>query len=329
MPGLSSCGRCESPLAMEALSVQPQRASALRIGTRVEQLLNVGRRVAHIPLDYKWPRWVPRSVAPHLWPTLVRSFVPGLGHLRIGNRIAGWAFLGVWSAFVLGGLMTFPSETTVWLFSGAIATHAAAVVSVFAEDLSYQSLAMRGLFGILLFISLRQLVYVPIDLIFEQCWVPFVIPERFTSGPVLVAGDGVLFDGPWLQPEKYQRGDVVLYNIESMRGHQFYSLDGYGLDRIVGVPGDRVVVRKGQLLVNGAAPQAGHNPLGPTTTLPDIALQLGEAEYAILPSRIPVASANAIIRQQFVQKISSVDVSSILGRIRWRLQPLSRVGKVH
>ncbi len=329
MPGLSRCGRCESPLTIEAFSVEPQRASVLRIGTRIEQFLHLGRRLIRVPLNFKWPRWVPRSYAPHLWPTLARTFVPGLGHLRIGNRVAGWAFLIVWSLFVFGGLISFPSNSTVWFFSGAIATHAAAVVSVFAEDLSYQNLAMRGLFGILLFISLRQLVYVPIDLLFEQFWIPFAVPERFTEGPTLMAGDGVLFEGPWLRPGKYVRGDLVLYSIAGMSGREYYSREGYGIDRIVGVPGDQVAVRNGRLLVNGETPPADLSPLGPATTVPDIFFRLGSTQYAILPMRIPIAHASASVRQQFFQAVSTVDVTAIRGRIRWRLQPWSRLGKVH
>lgn len=328
MPGLSRCGRCESPLTMEAFSVEPRRASALRVGTHFEQLLNVARRLIRIPLNYKWPRWVPRSYAPQLWPALTRTIIPGLGHLRIGNRVAGWAFFIIWSIFVIGGLITFPSDTTVWLFSGAIATHAAAVASVFAEDLSYQGFAMRGLFGILLFIGLRQLVYVPIDLLFEQFLIPFAVPERFMQGPVVLAGDGVLFEGPLLRTGEFQRGDIVFYSIADLGGREYYLREGYGLDRIVGGPGDQVDVRNGRLFVNGVTPSAELSPLGPATSVPDIFLRLGATQYAILPTRIPVAQASASVRQQFFQAVSTVDVTAIHGRIRWRLQPWSRFGKV-
>jgi signal peptidase I len=222
----------------------------------------------------------------------------------------------------------FPGEWATWYFSGAIATHAAAVASVFAEDLSYHNLAMRGLFGVLLFISLRQLVYVPINMLVEQCFVPFVIPERFMPGPVLMAGDGVLFEGPWLRPEQYHRGDVVLYDIPSVSGRQFYSNEGYGIDRIVGIPGDSIVVRKGRLLVNGETPPDGQGPLGSAESLPDIVLMLGDGQYAVFPTRIPLTGANADIRQQLIQIVSTTNLTSIHGRIRWRLKPWSRFGKV-
>ncbi|HWL94568.1 MAG TPA: S26 family signal peptidase [Phycisphaerae bacterium] len=236
-------------------------------------------------------------------------------------------FLSVWLLYLALGMATFPGELSLWLFSGAIATHSAAVVSVFAEDLSFQRIGMRALFGILLFLGLQQLVYQPIGGLIHWYWVPMIVPGNLLPGPVLAAGEGVLYEGVWLRPDQFSRGDLVLYRIPDMRGIGYYSEEGYGLDRIVGVPGDEVHVDAGRLLVNGAAPPEHEMPIGSPASIPNLFIQLHQGQYAILPTRVRFTN-NIRFRDTIIKQVSVTSDSQILGRVRFRLQPWSRFGSI-
>ncbi|MCG8405960.1 MAG: hypothetical protein MI923_12260 [Phycisphaerales bacterium] len=328
MPGLEACSRCDSALALGEISVVPARASTLRLRTRIHQLRNRVAVVLTYPFRIRIPRWVPRSKSPILWPTLARTVVPGLGHLQIGQRTTGWIFLLTWLGFLVAGLLTLPSQATVWLFSAAVATHASAMISVFSADLSFQRPVIRMLFGILLFIALRQLVYVPIGMAAELFWVPMVVPSNLLPGTVTQSGEGLVYEGRWLRPDQFERGDLIFYRIRAINGHGYYSLEGHGLDRIVGIPGDNVVVKDGILLVNGETPSANEMPIGSVERMPDISIDVKDGQYAVLPTRLSFHAHNASVYDAIVRGVLLTTDEFILGRIRFRLQPWSRFGRI-
>lgn len=328
MPGLEACARCGSSLELGDVSVIPGRASTLRLRTRFDRFWNRISAVMTRMLHLRIPSWLPRSRTPMLWPALARTALPGLGHIHTGQRFAGWAFLSIWLVFLLLGLLTLPSWSTPWFFSAAVATHAAAVTSVLAVELSFERIGLRVLFGILLFIALRQLVYAPIGGFVELFWVPINVPGGLLAGPVTQAGDGVIYEGRWLRPDTFARGDLVFYRIPATVGDHFYSLEGLGLDRIVGVSGDVVSVNKGKLLVNGHPPEAGEMPIGNTSWLPDLYMVVSQGHYAILPTRISFQTHNMSVRDDMIRQVSMTPGDHILGRIRFRLQPWSRFGRV-
>ncbi|MCB9858785.1 MAG: hypothetical protein H6818_24155 [Phycisphaerales bacterium] len=263
-----------------------------------------------------------------MWPALARTALPGLGHIHIGHRVAGWMFLSIWLTFLLLSLLTLPSWVTPWFLSGAVATHAAAVISVLAVELSFERIAMRILFGVLLFVALRQLVYAPIGGLAQLFWVPIIVPDNLVPGPVTQAGDGLVYEGRWLRPEQFERGDLVFYQIPATTGNQFYSLEGFGLDRIVGVPGDEVSVKGGDLLVNGKAPRPEEMPIGSTSSLPDLDFVVSKGQYVILPTRLSFQTHNVSIRDEMILRVSLPPSDFILGRVLFRLQPWSRFGRI-
>ena len=329
MPGLPACARCESALVLGEVSVVPMRASSLRLGTRLEQVLNQAGSVAAVLRRFRMPRWVPRSRNPRLWPSLIRTVIPGFGHMNVGHRVAGWILLIGWFGLLLAGLMTFPSGLTFYFFSAAIAIHSIAVISLFAEDLTYQGLAMRAAFGVLLFLGLLWLVYSPIGWVFQGFWSPMVVPATISPGQTVIAGDGVLYEGRWLRPSQFSRGELVVYRIPATQAGNYYSVDGYGIDRIVGVPGDTVEIREGRLFVNGATPRDSEMPLGDTRSMPNLELGLGDGDYAILPTRVRFIAGDRAQQSDVLRQITRTTDGLILGRLRYRLQPWSRFGAVH
>lgn len=329
MPGLASCVRCESTLVIGDVSVVPMRASSLRLKTRLNQVQNQVRAIAPLLQRIRMPNWVPRSTNHRLWPSLIRTVIPGLGHRYLGHHIAGWLLFCTWLGLLIAGLATFPSASSIWFFSLAVVTHSVAVISLFAEDLSFQGYAMRGAFGLLLFLGLWWLVYSPLGWISRGFWVPMIVPGNLTPGEMVNVGDGLLYEGRWFRPSEFARGDLVLYFIPAMRGQNYYSLEGNGIDRIVGIPGDTVEIKSGKLLVNGVPPPDNEMPLGSLRLIPDLEMVLVAGEYAIFPTRIEFRNGTLEQQRALILQIIRTPDDLILGRIRFRLQPWSRFGTVH
>ncbi len=329
MPGQRRCGRCESSLTIEDISVEPHRASSLRLSTRWAQLQNSLVSGMTRALHFKLPSIIPRIRTPNLWPALARTVIPGLGHLHLRHRVAGWVFLSLWLSLLIFSIITLPSDLSVWLLAGAITVHAAAVASVFSAELSFERIAVRAAFGILLFIALRQFVYSPIGSVAGSFWQPLLVPDNFTTGPVLNPGDGVLYEGAWLRPDQFDRGDIVYYRIPNDAGAGYRLLEGGGIDRVVGVPGDEVSIDGGRLTVNGVEPDSAHSPLGKPVFMPNAQISLREGEYAVIPTRIQFGAASPAILKEVLPRLMIVPESSVYGRIRFRLQPWSRFGWIH
>lgn len=96
-------------------------------------------------------------------------------------------------------------------------------------------------------------------------YAPFWIPAS-SMAPTLVAGDYML--APYANPDSLSRGDVVVFR-HPVNGLHF-------VKRLVGLPGDTVQMRHGQVVLNGVAlPQAPerayivpYDPQGPAGHLP-------------------------------------------------------------
>lgn len=329
LPGLRDCGRCGSSLSMGEISVEPGRASALRLRTRFSQAGNVlGTRLGCLArTKIQLPRFIPRSSSPQLWPALIRSIVPGMGQRYLRHRTLGWIMFGFWLAFLFGALLAIPNPSSFWLLSGAVIVHASAFISLFAHDLSHERIAMRALFGGLLFLGLRAGVYAPLTGLAARFWTPMTIPYNYAPGPVLQAGDGILYEGAWRRPAEFSRGDLVVYEIPRMMGAGYYSHEGFGIDRIVAVPGDEVRIENGRLWVNGATPPANEAPLGNIPILSDMSFIVVKGEYVILPSRLNMGGPADVLRTFFNQVIRVHDVN-VIGRVRMILKPWSRFGRV-
>ena len=101
------------------------------------------------------PRWRPRIFAPVDWRAVAWTLVPGLGHLRLREQVLGYALLATWAGLLLLALLNFPSPLSAWLGSFAICVHAAAFVSMFAANLSFEWLIVRVVFGVVVLILLN------------------------------------------------------------------------------------------------------------------------------------------------------------------------------
>ena len=94
------------------------------------------------------------------------------------------------------------------------------------------------------------------------------------------------------------------------------------------VTGDEVVVEGGHLLVNGETPEAHEMPIGDISWMPDFSARVEAGQYAILPARLSFYTHNTSVRDDMVRRVSLTTDDFILGRVRFRLQPWSRFGRI-
>lgn len=326
LPNLQACAHCQSVLDPGDLRVEPHRASALNLSTRLfrgwYRLRTGAVRVRHLA-----PTWRSRFATPFSERALAWSIVPGLGHLRTNSRRIGWTLLVVWLGFLVSALLAFPSDWSRWFVSFAIMTHAVAICSLFAASLASATLLIRMVFGFVVFLILSLLIYYPAGVLCGQLASPLRVPA-LPPGQVVKSGDGLIYEGPWLRPATFARGDIVVYEIAAHRGRGYYTHAGLGLDRVVAIPGDRIALRDGVLLVNGQPPSPGESPLGLVPHWPDFDAALGEGQHAILPSRLQLTARDNAMTAAIARMLTVIPDDAIRGRVMFRLKPWSRFGFV-
>jgi len=265
------------------------------------------------------------------WRALAWSFVPGLGHLKTGRPRLGRILLPGWIIMLALALIGIATPWARYALAGMIALHTLALVSLFAANLAYERLLMRAAFGLFVYVSLHFFAYEPALWLCTRFLVATSI-HWTPRGSVVESGDGLLFEGPWIRPARFARGDTVLYRLERLELTGFILRAGLSVDRVVGVPGDRVQREHGMLLVNGRPPADDAGPLG-RVPLGAFDFQLGPREYAVFTTfglRNPFAHLlpNQRVPPSMVRRLSVVAYDDIVGRVVLRLRPLSRFGPI-
>ena len=123
----------------------------------------------------------------------------------------------------------------------------------------------------------------------------------------------------------------MIYRIDEIQGMGYYIRSGFGIDRVVGVPGDRVQVTGGQLLINESPPHSGEGPLGRLPALDGLDIELGSRDYAIFPTLLRrdfFLDGQRRLPPGLARRLSVAEYERILGRAILRVHPLSRFGRI-
>ncbi|MBP8131315.1 MAG: signal peptidase I [Candidatus Hydrogenedentes bacterium] len=133
----------------------------------------------------------------------------------------------------------------------------------------------------------------------------FEVPSR-SMEPALLPGDHLIT----LWEKAYRRGDIVVVEED----------DGYVVKRVVGLPGDEVMVMDGALFIDGAY-----------ASEPYIAEPM---LYVLAPLRVPDGcvfllgdNRNASDDDHLTRQAQPA--VSIVGRVRFRYYPYDRWGRIH
>jgi signal peptidase I len=192
------------------------------------------------------------------WVALALSFLSsGVGHIYCGRIVKGLflysarfllPLLCIIAAFaqpsngVLLGLILVPAMATIIIYLYS-AIDAYAIAKRAGPDYKLKEYNRASLYWLLV---AMQLAY-PVALIWgshEYVYEPFLIPVRSMS-PNFLAGDRILVNKRPFRDGFPERGDVVVFRTPpSEAGHTW-------IKRVIGVAGDRIVIKGREIEVNG------------------------------------------------------------------------------
>jgi hypothetical protein len=327
VPGMARCVRCHSALDLGGVAVLPPRATRWRVLTHWSRRWHVLITTVR-SLWSSRPRWANMTRTEVSGVGVAWSFLPGLGLIKHGSQHWGYAVLGVWLMILMATVVTIGLPVSPVLLNAAIVVHVASVLWFLGGEFNFYRRSTVALFGLVAFGALRLFVYQPF-IWFGQQFYSSVSFDNLVPGDVIANGDALLHEGPWLRPEQFSRGDIVLYDIDGFTENQFILRDGVGLDRIIGLPGEQVAIRDGQIQINWKPLDPKHYPLG-SLNLPPGAdpIVAGPDEYIIFPTRIQSFVHGAVAVGPPLAHISRVSAKNIRGRVVFRLHPWSRFGRL-
>ena len=100
------------------------------------------------------------------------------------------------------------------------------------------------------------------------------------------------------------------------------------IDRVVGLPGENVIVRNGSIYINGYPLPSQFAPTNGAGAIPNMEITAGRNQYVILPSNMGVYVDGNINVAGVLREVSLTDRSQITGVLWYRIRPFSRMGKV-
>ncbi len=318
MPGMELCVRCQSSLELAAVDVEPPRASRYWSVNRWRRIHN---RISERLRRTRWWSFVARLASAGPAALIV---VPGLDLIRHRHRLAGAGMMLGWLLFLVMTLAHGGRGSGQWWLGFAVLLHTVAIVHAMRG--SQARVLVMPMLGLGVFLMLRLLVYAPIGALLEQFYRGFPV-TNLAAVRDIENGDVLLYPGPRLSDRPLRRGDLVIYRTREYSGGHLRIPAGYGLDRIVGMPGEQIAISRGNLLVNGRAISAGFSPLGSWSGLEGLSVTAGPEEYVIFPSALEMTGYVGF-REQLMLHLSAVKPADIVGRVMFRTQPWSRWGRV-
>ncbi len=329
MPGTKACVRCRGLLDFSGVSVMPPRAKGPRALRRVNRAVAVtGAGARNVVEDAVVALRLPSSRGVR-WRDIGWSVLPGLGHIRRGQRALGWLILAAWSGVLLMAAADAGSNVSLLLCFGAVSIHSLAISLMLSEFIQQMPMFRRVMFGLGLYWVIFAILYYPASLAMGRC-VRILPVEGVRKCAALDNGDVLLYSGEWTRPSQWQRGDVVVFQIQASTMPGGYIQGGFGVDRIVGLPGDHVMVKGGEIFVNDQPLPRELYPFGGTTGITDVELKAMDGEYIVLPTllRWAIHGNAAGYVKQLIERVSVVPESSISGSVIGRLRPWSRAGSL-
>jgi signal peptidase I len=334
IPGLASCGRCGTSLALATatIDINPPRAS--RTQKKVRRV--VPRRAFYVARDLSSQArrsFISSSIDRYRVPlpepaVLSRLIVPGWAQIHSGLGLRGRIFLGSFLALLVLGMLQWGTELGSMLLGLAFSVHASSIVDILIRQGTVRfprMMATAALVGL----ALAMLVYYPAGQLLMRVAAPI---EYSVDSPPFKRFDVVLVNrwahalgGPG-------RGDVVLFRptrpmrigatatIVPFIRHAFD--ENELVDRVLGLPGDRVVCDEGKISVNGVA--VSWVPLIPERMPRHLEIAVPLGQYLILPTT-SAAGIDTPDPRSVGMYIGLVPTANVLGGVYLRLSPIWRL----
>lgn len=329
VPGLDACVRCQSSLNLNGVDVLPPRKPKGLLGWIQ------GRRRPRGLLFQSVRRLVSRTFPFHppqssLLRVAILGLIPGLGQIRRGQKRVGRVFLFSWLLAMLLAIFLAGTPGGWFVYGLLLFIHCVSFSHLAIPVMQNFGVIARILAGLAFFIFLNYGLYGSARWLLSGMVTPIQI-TNVQEGANLQRGDVVLCWGRFFREQKFYRGDVVLYSFSQDYRNGAYVREGLCLDRIVGMPGERLMTLERQIWVNGALLEKRFCPLNSVSTWSDkFIIQADSNQYLIIPStaQIRLEHDNEQIRKDFANNVFRVDKGSIVGKAFWRFRPLGRFGSL-
>lgn len=318
LPGMEMCVRCQSSLRLGSVAVEPPRASRYWSVNRWRRTHN---RLGDYLRETRWWPFLKRVAAAGPSALIV---LPGLDLIRHRHRLAGAGMIAGWLLCLVMMLVHGGHGAGQWWLGLAVLLHTFAIIYAL-RGARVQGL-VTPMLGLGVFLLLRVFVYSPAGVMLEQFYRGFPV-NNIGTGHEIENGDVLIYPGPRLADRPLQRGDLVIYRTKEFRGGHMVIPAGYGLDRVVGMPGEQVTIKNRELRVNGRKVPVGFAPLGGWVSLEGLSMTAGPDEYIIFPSAL-MMMGYVKFREEMMLHMSTVKRSELVGRVVFRTQPWSRWGRV-
>ncbi len=334
MPGLESCGRCGTSLALAtaAIDVHPPRAS--RVSKRVRRA--VPGRLLYRARDAAIEAWrtitssiIEDSRIPLPEPGILsRLIVPGWAHLHAGLRVRGWSFLVAYLFLLLLALTRWGTSMGSIAAGLAFSVHASSVMDVLIRQGTVRFPRMMAM-ALMVSLVLAALFYAPAGWVLSY---GIAVPIVYAHNAPPFDRDDVVLINRWAYAlTSPRRGDVVQFrptsagrivdpNLQALHVRWVYEQTML-IDRVVGLPGDRVVWDGGKLTIDGAP--VAWAPLIPGRLPPRLEIDVPTDCYLILPTT-SVGAANAAGVESYWKTAGLIPGDDILGVAYLRVAPITR-----
>lgn len=243
---------------------------------------------------------MPQSRTVFRW--LAGFFIPGLVfHWEGRPLIAKWIFRGCAVAVVVFAVFLgrLPADIA---FNLLIVAQVAGATHHIRPLLRTSQVPLQMVFSVLLFVGLTQWLYLPArNLFYHVVALPLQVEQR------------VLIVNPHASRTGVVRGDWVAYRIEGHAEHGVVVREGFGLQPVLGLPGDVIEYGETTLTVNGHAwPRQPHMPEAGGLTVP-------EKHWFIWPQlHTGGYGNNELVQADAYRNLALVNQESFVGRAyRW------------
>lgn len=198
-----------------------------------------------------------RRQSPDAWlAVFLSSFIPGAGHAYLQKWLLAIIFIALSVATFIGvflpnPIMAIGSSLSGWVV-GFLALYNAYTAAPVRRDSPTGRLLQRSRRTILLFIAGLFLLPIALSTILAISIRSFIAEARYIpSGsmlPTLQINDRLIIDKLVYRYSNPQRGDIVVFNPTAQLEREKFK-DAF-INRIIGIPGDRVEVKGGKVYVN-------------------------------------------------------------------------------
>jgi len=237
--------------------------------------------------------------------------------------------LGSWTILLLLAALSFGTSLALPLGFAALSVHCLAFSLLLSGPMHKVGIAGRLMLGLGIYGALLLGLYHPAYSMVAHMVRVIPVQGVRTKTP-FTNGDVLLYTGEWTRPDAWQRGDLVVFEIRNTRQANTIIQSGFGVDRIVGLPGDHVRVEGRTLFVNDEEQPEETSPVLGTAGLPPMSLVAAEGEYIVLPTSLrwrTHGQAQPLV-QSMIETVGRVPESRLLGTVLWRVRPWSRFGRV-